>query len=83
MKPQKLFCTLCFDNEKGKTTYQSHKEGYRRCPTKLALNAMMTDYEIEEEQEEEPTPEETEASPDQQQYTWLHCLIPGLDHKAK
>ena len=43
---------------------------------------MTTNYKIEEEeeQEEEFTPEESEVSPAQQQYTCPHCVIPGLGY---
>ena len=79
-KNQTLFCKLCWDTDKGKSIFQSHKEGDRRCPSKPALSVITNDYNFEEEeQDEELTADEQEVNSVQQQNLWPHCVIPVLD----
>ena len=52
--PQKqTFCKVCYDNEKGKSTYLSHTTESNTWPTRAQLNAIVDKYFLQEVLEQE------------------------------
>ena len=83
---RRLFCKLCYDNGKGKTTYLSHNNRDSNCPTKIKLNMIINEAlppEVIEEEERDKVEleEETTVNTDQVVKNTLsitHIQSPGL-----